>query len=128
MSKPVQSRKSGAGSYIFNACSPQAQDRYLRDIDISKPKEMWIKLKEKLQGNDEESRSKLITKFMAMKKLPRSSVDHQFTNKLKFNNYSMVQKQMRIDTLLRPVELGLRISSASSLMTSWVISISVLCK
>lgn len=43
---------------------------------------MWDKLKEKLQGNDEESRSKLLTKFMTMKKGDDLNIK-QFANKLK---------------------------------------------
>lgn len=43
---------------------------------------MWNVLKAKLQGNDEESRSKLLTKFMTMKKSDDLNIE-QFANKLK---------------------------------------------
>lgn len=83
---------STAGSYTFNACSKSVQDCYLYNLDVSKPKVLWDKLKEKQQGNNEESRSKLLSKFMTMEKSPDTTMD-QFCNKLK-----------RIQTLLNGEE------------------------
>lgn len=73
---------SATGSYIFNACSKPIQDRYLHDLSVAEPKAMWDRLKTKLQGNDEESRTKLLTKFMTMKKTDDLTIE-QFYNKLK---------------------------------------------
>lgn len=80
--KEHRSDLSTCGSYLFNACSKMVQDRYLYEANLAKPKDIWNKLKGKLQGDDEESRSKLLTKFMTMKKTDDMNVE-QFANKLK---------------------------------------------
>lgn len=72
---------SACGAYIFNACSKVIQERYLSDIDLSSPAAMWTRLAEKLQGKDEESRSRLLTKFMTMKKDQDTTIE-QFAKKL----------------------------------------------
>lgn len=81
-SREHRAEQSAAGIYIYNACSKFIKERYLCDLNVTKPKELWDKLKEKLQGNNDESRTKLLTKFMTMKK-PSDMTVEQFTNKLK---------------------------------------------
>lgn len=80
--KEFRSEQSATGSYLFNACSKAVQERYLNKVNLGKPKEIWDILKAKLQGNDEESRSKLLTKFMTMTKGEEMTVE-QYANKLK---------------------------------------------
>lgn len=73
---------SATGSAIFHACSKSIQDRYLNDSLFAEPRQMWELLATSLQGNDEESRSKLLTKFMTMTKAPETPMA-EFSKKLK---------------------------------------------
>lgn len=80
--KEHRADQSAAGSYLYNACSKAVQEKYLHDVNLSEPKAIWDKLQTKLQGDNEQSRSKLLTKFMTMKKPDDMNVE-QFCNKLK---------------------------------------------
>lgn len=92
--KEHRSDKAATGSYIYHACNKQIQDRYLSEVDFSNPKDIWDKLKAKLQGDDADSRSRLLSKFMSMTR-PKTMNIQQFANKL-----------VTIQKLLNPTAAG----------------------
>lgn len=58
--------KAATGCYQFNACSEQIQDKYLPEADFSKLSVIWTTLQTKLQGDNVDSRSCLLNKFITM--------------------------------------------------------------
>lgn len=93
-SKEHRVEKAAAASYIYNACNKQIQDRYLQDVEFCDPEAIWNRLKEKLQGNDADSRSRLLAKFMSLTRTKGQNMA-QFAKKL-----TTIQK------LLNPVNVA----------------------
>lgn len=79
--KEHRAEKAATGAYLYNACNKQIQDRYLSDLDFTQPQQIWNRLKEKLQGNDADSRSRLLNKFMTLTRQKGQSMQ-QFAKKL----------------------------------------------
>lgn len=79
--KEHRAEKAATGSYIYHACNKQIQDRYLSDITFNNPQAIWERLKEKVQGNDADSRSRLLSKFMSLTKQKDQNMQ-QFAKKL----------------------------------------------